>query len=324
MDDLLPLVSVIIPTYNYALYIGDAIQSILQQNYPTELVEIIVVDDGSTDDTRQVLQPFIDGAKVSYHYQQNKGKASATYSAVQKSKGKYIFNLDADDYFLPDKISASVNIFEQDAEIVHVASPALCLYQDTKKSGNEDLPAIILEKPLDGNWLLQYFYSNKILFGGGSTFAGRASVLKDIEIPEGVDMYIDEFLLLAILPLGKSYFTKEALSVWRIHTNNYSGQTTTHEKQVSKAERLLQSSSAVLGYVENHNFSASLKKTYRLQHATRAIFLKETLNSKTTADIFGYAKEVFFEIRPGWSLIRKHHVINRLIPTGLFKLLKKT
>src|ERR1700754_4647904 len=106
MTDKLPLVTVIIPTYNYAVYIGDAVQSILQQNYPTELIEIIVVDDGSTDDTQQVLRPFIEGTNISYYYQQNKGKANATYNGIQKSKGKYIFNLDADDYFLSNKISA--------------------------------------------------------------------------------------------------------------------------------------------------------------------------------------------------------------------------
>lgn len=321
MDSI--LVSVVIPTYNYAQYISEAVNSILNQDYPTGLIEIIVVDDGSTDDTQQVLQPFINEKKVVYYYQENKGKASATYQGIQNSKGKYIFNLDADDYFLPDKVSTSVNIFEGDADVVHVASPALCLYQDTKKSGNEDLPIAILEKTLDGNWLLEYFYNNKILFGGGSTFAARASVLKNVDIPDAVDMYIDEFLLLAILPFGKSYFSERALSVWRIHTNNYSGKTPTADKQISKAERLLRSSSAVLKYLNDNKFNTSLIKIYRLQHATRTIFLKESLHNKTMADIFRYANEVFFEIRPGLNLIRKYHVINRLIPTSVLTAVKK-
>ena len=314
---MLPLVSVVIPTYNYAQYIGEAVDSILNQKYPRQLIEIIVVDDGSTDDTKTVLNQLIDDGTVKYYYQQNNGKASATYNGIQKSSGKYIFNMDADDLFLPEKISASVDIFESDDDIVHVASAALCLFQDTKESGSEDLPAVILGTPLDGNWLLKYFYQNKILYGGGSTYAARASVLKDINIPPGVDMYIDEFLLLAILPFGKSFFADKPLSVWRIHTSNYSGKTVSAEKQKAKGERLLRSSEAVLAYLIDHQFNEYIIKVYRLQHVTRAIVFKESLNSKSLADILRYAKNVFFDIKPGWKLIKKHNVINRLIPSPL-------
>jgi len=55
-----PLISVIIPTYNYANYIVEAITSVLNQNYPTDKIEIIVVDDGSTDNTEETLKPFVD------------------------------------------------------------------------------------------------------------------------------------------------------------------------------------------------------------------------------------------------------------------------
>lgn len=324
MSDILPLVTVIIPTYNYALYIKEAIGSILQQNYPGKAIEIIVVDDGSTDDTKQVLQPFVDSGKIRYYYQQNKGKANATAFGIQNSNGEYIFNLDADDCFLPDKISASVAVFESDNSIVHVASPALCQYEDgVKASGSESLPEAILKKPLDGNWLLDFFYTNKILFGGGSTFAARASVLKSIAIPDGVDMYIDEFLLLALLPLGKSYFVEEPLSVWRIHTNNYSGKTVTMEQKVNKGSRLLQSSSAVLAYIKANNYRRNLIKIYQLQHATREIYFKETLNNKTITDILKYSATVFLGIRPGLKQIIKYHVLNRLVPSGLFRFIKK-
>ena len=106
-----PLISVIIPTYNYAAYIQEAINSITEQDYPKDKIEIIVVDDGSTDNTKEVLQYLIQNNTINYYYQQNKGKASATFKAIQLSSGKYIFNLDADDYFLPGKLQKAVTIF---------------------------------------------------------------------------------------------------------------------------------------------------------------------------------------------------------------------
>jgi glycosyltransferase involved in cell wall biosynthesis len=320
---MLPLVSVIIPTYNYAQYICEAVNSVLTQEYPVGQIEIIIVDDGSTDNTQGILQPFIDKGSITYYHQQNKGKASATNYGIQHSNGKYIFNLDADDFFLPNKIAASVNVFETDTDIVHVASAAQCLWQDSQVSGIEDLPVAIVGKVVDGNWLLEYFYNNKILFGGGSTYAAKASVLKKIQIPDAVDMYIDEFLLLAILPLGKSFFVGQPLSVWRIHTSNYSGKTSSIKKRANKGERLLESSSAVLAYLEDNIFNARLIKIYRLQHVTRQVVFKESVNDKKASDILHYATEVFFRIRPGWLLIRKHNVINRLIPTFLLRFLRK-
>src|SRR6185503_5597716 len=180
----------------------------------------------------------------------NQGKAAATALAIQQSSGKYIFNLDADDFFFKDKIDKTVSIFESNEEIVHVASAAQVFNNDARMLGDiEKLPEIIVGKELEGRWLLDYFYDNNILYGGGTTYAARASVLKRIEVPAAVDMYIDEFLILAILPFGKSFFISTALSTWRVHSSNYSGKTADAEVKKNKNERLLRSSSAVLNYL---------------------------------------------------------------------------
>ncbi len=319
-----PLVSVIIPTYNYTNYIIEAIDSVLCQTYPKEKIEIIVVDDGSTDDTFSVLKEFIDKKVIQYFFQENKGKANATYKAIQKCTGKYIFNLDADDYFLPDKISKYVKVFEKDDTIVHVGTAAKVLYQYNHVFVTEKLPKDILGKPLYGNWLLQRFYSSNLFFGGGTTYAARASVLKTIKIPDAVDMYIDEFLILAILPLGKSYFLEEPLSVWRMHKDNFSVYAEVKENQVKKDKRLLQSSAAVLNYLLENKFDKKLITIYSLQDATRQIAFKESTNTKKISDIAKYAFNVFFKIKPGLRLINKYNVINRLIPLYILKSIKKS
>ncbi|MGI4022357.1 MAG: glycosyltransferase family 2 protein [Janthinobacterium lividum] len=318
-----PLVSVIIPTYNYANYISEAIDSILSQTYSKKNIEIIVVDDGSTDNTKFILSSYITANIIKYYYQENKGKANATYNAILKTTGKYIFNLDADDYFLPSKITEYVKIFEENAEIVHVATPAKILFQETQFIKTEILPKDILNKAIDGNWLLNRLYNDNMLFGGGTTYAACASVLKKINIPDEVDMYIDEFLILAVLPKGKSFFIEHPLSVWRIHKLNFSISIVTKQNQIKNKARLLKSSTAVLKYLQHHNFDKALIKIYQIQDINRQMLYKELLNDKKCSDILKYASDIFFKIKPSWTLMRKYNLLNRLIPLSLIRLIKK-
>jgi len=110
-----PLVSVIIPTYNTGVYIKEAVDSALSQTHPN--IEIIVVDDGSTDNTKAVLQPYINSEKVKYIYQRNKGLPGARNTAIKEAKGKYVALLDADDLFLPDKLGRQVQHLEENKDL---------------------------------------------------------------------------------------------------------------------------------------------------------------------------------------------------------------
>ena len=314
-------VSVIIPTYNYANYICQAIDSALQQIFDG-YIEIIVVDDGSTDDTQNALSKYIADGSIKYFYQENKGKAAATSFAIRQSSGEFIFNLDADDLFMPGKISRSVAVFQSDISIVHVASPAKIVFQNTGLFEVENIPVGIMDKAIDGNWLLQYFYNSNIIFGGGTTYAARASVLKKILIPDAVDMFIDEFLIVAVLPFGKSFIVPVPLSIWRVHQNNYSvGESSAGQKQ-KKARRLMCSSDALLSYFKNNDFKKPLVKLYKLKNSTGAITLLENERQKNILHIFSYAFKTFIVLRPSWQQIKKYHVINRLIPTSMFRILK--
>ena len=318
----LPFVSVIIPTYNYGHFITDAINSVLQQDYPMEKIEILVVDDGSTDNTKEVLKEFITKNVIRYFYQENKGKTNATFNAIQNCNGKYIFNLDADDYFFEDKIRASVDIFESDESIVHVASPAKHILQ----GGTyiiEPIPKKIIGKPLDGKWLLRYLMNANLLYGGGSTYAARASILRAINMPDAIDMYTDEFLVLATLPHGKSFFIDKSLSVWRGHNLNYSGTSKTPSIRMLKEKRMLSSCNAVFEYLRQKAYDKELVRIYWLKNLTNNLSFKESFHQKKYKDILKYAYAVFFKIRPKPSLIKNYHVINRLVPTSLFVALKR-
>ncbi len=110
----IPQVSVVIPVYNEKQYVAQAIKSILNQSYTD--YEIIVVDDGSTDDTPQILESY--SSKINYIYQNNQGSAAARNRGIEVAKADLIAFLDADDFFSsPDKLSQQVTYFYRDFEL---------------------------------------------------------------------------------------------------------------------------------------------------------------------------------------------------------------
>lgn len=317
------LISIIIPTYNYEHYIADAMDSIIDQQGYNEEIEIIIVDDGSTDNTKSVVEQYKDKLKIKYIYQENKGKASATKLAISLTTGKYIFNLDADDKFLKEKIAKTVEIFEKNSTIVHVATPARIEYSVDRISSIEKIPFEILDREINGDQLLLFFYKQNILFGGGSTFVARGNELRSINIPDDVDMYIDEFLLLAILPKGNSYFISEPLSIWRVHGNNYSHGGNTKEINIARAKRLLNSSNAVMNYLKSESTNFQLVNIYELKNEIRKLAIFETDETKSFQHIYMFFVKVFYLLRIDFFTLLKYKTFNRLIPMRLYVLLKK-
>lgn len=102
-----PLVSVIIPTFNRGWILGEAIRSVIDQTYRP--LEIIVVDDGSTDDTQKLLHTF--DRQIEVIFQENKGVSAARNTGIRRSRGELIALLDSDDLWTPDKIERQVAFF---------------------------------------------------------------------------------------------------------------------------------------------------------------------------------------------------------------------
>ena len=121
-----PNVSIIIPTYNREKFIGAAIQSVLDQTYQD--FEVIVVDDGSTDGTVDVVKEFSE--KVRYIYQPNQGRSHARNHGLGLAKGRYIAFLDSDDLYLQEKLRLQVDFMEQHPEFGMVYTSACCMDED--------------------------------------------------------------------------------------------------------------------------------------------------------------------------------------------------
>ncbi len=118
-----PLVSVVIPTYNYGRYICETIESALGQTYSP--IEIIVVDDGSTDDTRERLTGY--GDRVRYIHQRNRGPAAARNTGIQAARGEFVALLDSDDLWLPDKLERQVTVGVHQPNIGVVATEGFAI-----------------------------------------------------------------------------------------------------------------------------------------------------------------------------------------------------
>ncbi len=114
---VVPQVSVIVPTYNRESYLKQAVDSVLKQQGCS--YELIVIDDGSTDNTHQLLQPYRD--RLRYVYQDNRGVCAARNRGIELAQGDFIAFLDADDFFFSDKLAAQIALFsaQPDLGIVH-------------------------------------------------------------------------------------------------------------------------------------------------------------------------------------------------------------
>lgn len=112
------VVSVIIPCYNHAHFLGEAIASVINQTYPH--IEIIVVDDGSTDDTAQISRAH---PNIRYIRQENQGVSRARNTGLLHSRGNYLLFLDADDRLLPDAIEVSVRALASRIDCAFVFGP---------------------------------------------------------------------------------------------------------------------------------------------------------------------------------------------------------
>lgn len=208
-------VSVLIMNYNYARFLGEAIESVLNQDYPGNLIEIIVVDDGSTDNTKEVIERYKD--RIKYIYQKNRGQAEAINSGLKYVNSKYLFFLDADDFFYKNKISRVVEEFKKDEKIGLVRH----LLEDVDVSGKKinnisNYDMFYKDEPY---WIIKYSPYKTI---GTSSIAVNVEYLKNIlPIPPDLTLCPDEYITLAMAFNYKIFTLPYFLGTHRLHGSNY-------------------------------------------------------------------------------------------------------
>lgn len=164
------LVSVIIPSYNSAQYLPEAIESVLTQTYRP--LQVIVVDDGSTDDTARAVEPYRD--RIRFIQKSNGGPASARNFGLKAVKGDWIAFLDADDVWLPQKLEKQMRVIEEHPEVGMVA----CGEYEVNEYGTRDAEHIYTNYK-DKRRFLEALCSGNVI-GGGSTALVRRSCLEHL------------------------------------------------------------------------------------------------------------------------------------------------
>ena len=211
-----PLVSIVITCYNYAQYLSGCIESVLAQTYKN--YEVVVVDDGSTDNTFEIAQPYCRKFAVRYVRQENEGQASAKNRGIKESKGEFIAFLDADDQWEPDKLSKQIPLFAiQEVGVVY--SRFVYIDNEGKSLPMED-PGKFLE-PRRGKVTASLIYDNFIPFS--SVIVRRVSFEASGVFDESLNMGIDWDLWLRLSTRHQFDFCEEPFLLYRIgHSNQMS------------------------------------------------------------------------------------------------------
>ncbi|MFM7457050.1 MAG: glycosyltransferase [bacterium] len=205
-----PLISIVIPSYNQAKYIAYNLDSILAQTYRN--FEIIFIDDGSKDNTAEILKSYSEkDSRIKYFYQNNSERAVARSHGISKASGKYICLVDSDDTWLPHKLETQLAVMENDPEII------LC-YAPVNRIDPENKPLKNAARQQEGYSGLIYKHLLMRNFIPSVTPMIRASVLKNID--EQVTDFIpyeDWDFWLRLSRCGKFHHIKEALGNYRLH-----------------------------------------------------------------------------------------------------------
>jgi glycosyltransferase involved in cell wall biosynthesis len=203
-----PLVSILIVNYNYGRFIGKAIESALSQTYSN--IEVIVVDDGSTDNSREVIAGY--NGRVRAVFKKNGGQPAATNAAFAASTGNIICLLDSDDYFRPDKVRKIVECYRQHEEASYV-------FHALQRVDMKDAD-IGIKEPMDGSRWLD-FKVRKFMAppSTGLTFL-RSTWDRLKPMPEELTVLGDNYFKFVVMAIARGYYLAEPLAVMRIHGNN--------------------------------------------------------------------------------------------------------
>ena len=231
-----PLVSILINSYNYARFLAEAIRSALAKNY--QKLEIIVVDDGSTDDSLQIAQSF--GDRIHLVSKQNEGQASAFNAGFAASHGEIICLLDADDVFLSHKVERIVEVFREDPEsgwcFENLKLFSHSLYDRVPRNRYFDAGRVDARLSMLRGGV---FPKNIESATSGLSFR-RELLARILPMPHARSIHLcDDYVKTACYALSAGLALDEELSLQRLHESNLYTNTGTRDRRLTGHMNLL-------------------------------------------------------------------------------------
>lgn len=242
----MPKVSVLIASYNHEKYIGYAIQSVLGQTYQD--FEIVIVDDGSKDNSVEVIRSFTDPRIRLICFEQNQGACTAAKRLLQEAKGEYIAILNSDDAFLPEKLAKQVDFLDKNDKYGAVFSYAQIIDEAGEIFTDENhfySKIFVQENKSRHEWLRYFFYNGNCLC--------HPSIMIRSECYESVGFYDERYYQLPDFDFWirlclkyEIYIIPENLIEFRVRENeanasgdNYTTKIRCNNELVSVLERFL-------------------------------------------------------------------------------------
>jgi glycosyltransferase involved in cell wall biosynthesis len=211
-----PLVTVLITAYNYGGYIARAIESALAQDHGADRLDIVVVDDGSTDDTPDVVRPYLD--RIRYFRQENAGVMAATGHGLQQARGEFIAFLDADDMWLPHRISTQLAIFRERPEVGLIAGEMHVVDDDDRITVPRYFANLGIVPP--AGWVMGTYIRQNL--SPTATITMRAS-LKHALLPVAEDAsYQDWWVSACLAERTEFHWIADPVACYRAHTGQLS------------------------------------------------------------------------------------------------------
>ena len=231
-----PLVTVLIDTYNHERFIEEAVVSALEQDFPRADMEILVVDDGSTDRTPEILRKFEPYLRVLR--KANGGQASAFNAGISEARGEIVAFLDGDDWWARNKLNRVVETLDANPSVGLVGNGIVIVRED----GFEQMETLrdgfsFQANTVDGARLFRVRRS----FMGTSRMTIRAGSLRTIgRVPEDIVIEADEYLFTLAAVLSPVRILPEALTYYRQHDANLYQIAQTDRQRMTRKQRVIQ------------------------------------------------------------------------------------
>jgi glycosyltransferase involved in cell wall biosynthesis len=222
----IPRVSVLVNTYNHERYIEQAIVSALEQDFPAADTEIIVVDDGSTDNTPAIIHKFAShsefASRIRFIRKENGGQASAFNVGIPETHAELVAFLDGDDWWAKEKLSAVVEAFSKNPDVAAVGHG----FFDTLSNGEPSelvVPRAVCRVGLSGLEETRTATVAKCFLATSKLTVRRRILQRLGRIPEQLTFCADEPIMDAALALGGAILLDRPLAYYRYHESNMFG-----------------------------------------------------------------------------------------------------
>jgi glycosyltransferase involved in cell wall biosynthesis len=231
----MPFVTVLIDTYNHRSFIEDAIKSVLNQDFPACDTEILVVDDGSTDGTDEVVRKFAPSVRLLR--KSNGGQASAFNAGIPEAHGEIVAFLDGDDWWAPGKLTAVTEAFASDKNVGLVGHGVTEVYPDGRQ--RTEVPREVSRFRITSVELAKTFRMQRG-FLGTSRMAYRGEILRRIgRVPQALVFEADEYLFTLAGLLADVMILRESFTFYRLHDRNLFQLTSGDPQAIRRKQQVL-------------------------------------------------------------------------------------